>query len=93
MAKVHFHKFNGTEIFANTPLEAWFRSKKWDVSNPVKRSRFLAEGARFALIFKKGGAYLDTDMISLRDYTSMRNVIAAQDQYQLNAAFMVFERG
>ncbi|XP_072896785.1 alpha-1,4-N-acetylglucosaminyltransferase-like isoform X2 [Hemitrygon akajei] len=55
---------NVTELFEDTPLKSWYQKV-----NPQKErfwTHVLADGCRLALIWKYGGIYLDTDIISLR---------------------------
>ncbi|XP_062901053.1 alpha-1,4-N-acetylglucosaminyltransferase-like [Mobula hypostoma] len=55
---------NVTELFEDTPLKGWYQKV-----NPKKErywTHVLADGCRLALIWKYGGIYLDTDIISLR---------------------------
>ncbi|XP_059806196.1 alpha-1,4-N-acetylglucosaminyltransferase-like isoform X3 [Hypanus sabinus] len=58
------------ELFKDTPLESWYqkvnpeREKYW--------AHVLADGCRLALLWKYGGIYLDTDIISLRFERKLR---------------------
>ncbi|XP_062903381.1 alpha-1,4-N-acetylglucosaminyltransferase-like [Mobula hypostoma] len=55
---------NVTELFEDTPLKGWYQKV-----NPLKEkfwTHVLADGCRLALIWRYGGIYLDTDIISLR---------------------------
>ncbi|XP_069755475.1 alpha-1,4-N-acetylglucosaminyltransferase-like isoform X3 [Narcine bancroftii] len=55
---------NATEHFEDTPLKSWYLKV-----NPEKEkywTHVLADASRLALLWKYGGTYLDTDIISLR---------------------------
>ncbi|XP_069755479.1 alpha-1,4-N-acetylglucosaminyltransferase-like isoform X2 [Narcine bancroftii] len=55
---------NATELFEGTPLKSWYLKV-----NPKKEKYWihvLADACRLALLWKYGGTYLDTDIISLR---------------------------
>ncbi|XP_043557740.1 alpha-1,4-N-acetylglucosaminyltransferase-like [Chiloscyllium plagiosum] len=55
---------NPTELFEDTPLIAWYQK----VNPNAERywTHVLADGCRLALLWKYGGIYLDTDIISLK---------------------------
>ncbi|XP_078265918.1 alpha-1,4-N-acetylglucosaminyltransferase-like [Rhinoraja longicauda] len=64
MKNVIILPLNPTELFKDTPLEGWYQKV-----NPEKEKfwpHVLADGCRLALLWKFGGIYLDTDIISLR---------------------------
>ncbi|XP_068135231.1 alpha-1,4-N-acetylglucosaminyltransferase-like isoform X2 [Hyperolius riggenbachi] len=52
------------EVFAETPLLPWYN--KVDPKREVYWTHVSADGCRLALIWKHGGIYLDTDIISLQ---------------------------
>ncbi|XP_069755461.1 alpha-1,4-N-acetylglucosaminyltransferase-like isoform X1 [Narcine bancroftii] len=55
---------NAMELFEGTPLKSWYLKV-----NPEKEKywiRVFSDACRLALIWKYGGTYLDTDIISLR---------------------------
>ncbi|XP_078266078.1 alpha-1,4-N-acetylglucosaminyltransferase-like [Rhinoraja longicauda] len=55
---------NSTELFEDTPLKGWHQKV-----NPEKErfwTHVFADGCRLALLWKYGGIYLDTDIISMR---------------------------
>ncbi|XP_073485106.1 alpha-1,4-N-acetylglucosaminyltransferase-like [Aquarana catesbeiana] len=86
------------ELFNNTPLKSWF-----DKVNPKKEvywSHVSSDACRFALIWKYGGIYTDTDVISLRPIpqdhflaaqdvtTTSSGVLGLSSHYQLAWQFM-----
>ncbi|XP_060691018.1 lactosylceramide 4-alpha-galactosyltransferase-like isoform X2 [Hemiscyllium ocellatum] len=55
---------NPKELFSNTPLAGWY--EKVDPSKETFWYHVLADGCRLALLWKYGGIYLDTDIISIK---------------------------
>ncbi|XP_067897973.1 alpha-1,4-N-acetylglucosaminyltransferase-like isoform X1 [Heterodontus francisci] len=53
-----------TELFEGTPLNGWYQK----VNPNLERywNHVLADGCRLALLWKYGGIYLDTDIISMK---------------------------
>ncbi len=85
------YRINFGEIFDFTPLSSWYRLRKWYVQgNILKSRRFLSDAARWALLFKFGGTYLDSDLVSLAPIPSYNNAVPFQNRYFLNNAFMSF---
>ncbi|KAL5576899.1 hypothetical protein UlMin_018598 [Ulmus minor] len=73
-------------IFKNTHAEAWFNGLKKGNVNP-------------ALLNKFGGIYIDTDVLILKSFSNLRNVIGAQTMAlktgnwsRLNNAVLVFNK-
>ncbi|XP_059806165.1 alpha-1,4-N-acetylglucosaminyltransferase-like isoform X1 [Hypanus sabinus] len=72
------------ELFKDTPLESWYqkvnpeREKYW--------AHVLADGCRLALLWKYGGIYLDTDIISLRSLLFDNFTCLESTGYYNNAA-------
>ncbi len=69
------------ELFTDTPLEKWYQSGVWKVREQIPTARYLGDAARHAYIYKHGGIYLDTDMVTLRNLASLRNVLAYQKNW------------
>ncbi|XP_075194843.1 alpha-1,4-N-acetylglucosaminyltransferase-like [Anomaloglossus baeobatrachus] len=64
LKNVHFFPLVLEDLFGDTPLHSWYlkidpKKERWWYSN-------CSNGCRIALIWKYGGIYLDTDMISKR---------------------------
>ncbi|XP_069484329.1 lactosylceramide 4-alpha-galactosyltransferase [Ambystoma mexicanum] len=78
------------DLFANTPLYAWYSSawRKWE----PHRLPILSDACRIAILWKYGGIYLDTDFIVLKDLKNLTNSIGTQSTYVLNGAFLAFDR-
>ncbi|KAL5581437.1 hypothetical protein UlMin_013879 [Ulmus minor] len=67
-------------IFKNTHAEAWFNSLKKGNVNPgeISLGQNLSNLLRLALLYKFGGIYIDTDVLILKSFSNLRNVIGAQ---------------
>ncbi|GLT63764.1 hypothetical protein SLA2020_363030 [Shorea laevis] len=88
-------------IFENTPAELWFnRLKKGNVDpGEVSMGQNLSNLLRLALLYKFGGTYMDTDVIVLKSFNKLRNVIGAQtidlktkNWSRLNNAVLIFDK-
>ncbi|XVF87521.1 hypothetical protein PTKIN_Ptkin18bG0126700 [Pterospermum kingtungense] len=88
-------------IFKNTYAELWFnRLKKGNVDpGGVSLGQNLSNLLRLALLYKYGGVYIDTDIIVLKSFNSLSNVIGAQsinletkNWSRLNNAVLVFDK-
>ncbi|KAK8592353.1 hypothetical protein V6N13_062935 [Hibiscus sabdariffa] len=87
-------------IFNNTYAETWFnRLKKGNVDpGEVSLGQNLSNLLRLALLYKYGGVYIDTDVLVLKSFTRLRNVISAQsidpgtkNWSRLNNAVLIFD--
>ncbi|XP_068120845.1 alpha-1,4-N-acetylglucosaminyltransferase-like [Hyperolius riggenbachi] len=64
---VYFFPLRMTELFMYTPLITWYQKV-----NPKKEkywTHVISDACRFAMMWKYGGIYMDTDVISLRPVT------------------------
>ncbi|XAR68834.1 Lactosylceramide 4-alpha-galactosyltransferase [Bertholletia excelsa] len=87
-------------LFKNTPAESWFdeikKGKKDAGTIPLAQN--LSNLIRFAVLYKYGGVYLDTDFIILKDLFGLRNSIGAQsvdssgNWTRLNNAVLIFDK-
>ncbi|XP_048460176.1 alpha-1,4-N-acetylglucosaminyltransferase-like isoform X1 [Rhincodon typus] len=80
---------NPKELFSDTPLAGWY--EKVDPSKERHWLHVLADGCRLALLWKYGGIYLDTDIISLKPL-DFRNFICAESEHSANNAALGFNR-
>lgn len=87
-------------LLKNTPAEAWLESMKKGDKDPgfVPFPQNLSNLLRIAVLYKYGGAYLDTDFVVLRDFFDLRNAIGVQSvdsktkQWtRLNNAVLIFD--
>ncbi|KAK8765077.1 hypothetical protein V5799_032317 [Amblyomma americanum] len=61
------------EEFQGTPLEAWYRSGVLNKSShPVEH---LADALRLAVLYKRGGVYLDLDVVVIRPLDSLPSFV------------------
>ncbi|KAJ7542208.1 hypothetical protein O6H91_10G094500 [Diphasiastrum complanatum] len=87
-------------LFRNTSAEIWFRNLRQGKVDPgaVSLSQNLSNLLRLAVLYKFGGIYVDTDVIALRDFSSLSNSIGAQSTEasgqwnRLNNAVLIFDR-
>ncbi|XP_068639639.1 uncharacterized protein [Aristolochia californica] len=88
-------------LLKDTPAEKWFSRLKGGRINPgeVSLGQSLSNLLRLALLYKFGGIYVDTDVIVLKSFSSLRNVIGAQtvdahtgNWSRLNNAVMIFDK-
>ncbi|EPS64460.1 hypothetical protein M569_10322, partial [Genlisea aurea] len=87
-------------LFNNTPGSVWYRRLLHGGVNPgeIPLGQNLSNLLRLGFLYRFGGIYLDTDVIVLRSFQGLRNVIGAQtadastgNWSRLNTAVMVFD--
>ncbi|XP_077147407.1 alpha-1,4-N-acetylglucosaminyltransferase-like [Ranitomeya variabilis] len=61
---IYFLPLRLEKLFANTPLLPWY--KKVNPHREVYWTHVKSDACRFALMWKYGGIYMDTDVISIR---------------------------
>ncbi|XP_067897453.1 lactosylceramide 4-alpha-galactosyltransferase-like [Heterodontus francisci] len=76
-------------LFENTPLNDWYHQVDPDWENYW--IHVLSDACRLALLWKYGGIYLDTDIISLKPLT-FTNFICAQEENLANGAALGFSQ-
>ncbi|KAF8080284.1 hypothetical protein N665_0959s0014 [Sinapis alba] len=88
-------------LLKDTAGESWLEEIQTGKRDPGKISlaQNLSNLMRLAYLFKFGGVYLDTDMIVLKSFKTLRNVIGAQtlepvsrNWTRLNNAVLVFDK-
>lgn len=88
-------------IFRNTEAEPWFNQLRQGIIKPgeISLGQNLSNLLRLALLYKFGGIYIDADVIILKNFTNLRNVIGAQtidlktgNWSRLNNAVMIFDK-
>uniref|UniRef100_A0A3N7GJ94 Alpha 1,4-glycosyltransferase domain-containing protein n=1 Tax=Populus trichocarpa TaxID=3694 RepID=A0A3N7GJ94_POPTR len=94
-------EFFGNHGCKDTHAEKWFKGlKKGNVSpGEVSLGQNMSNLLRLALLYKFGGIYMDTDVIVLKRFTKLRNVIGAQtidletrNWSRLNNAVLIFDK-
>ncbi|XP_068089376.1 alpha-1,4-N-acetylglucosaminyltransferase-like [Hyperolius riggenbachi] len=73
------------EVFKDTPLLSWY--KKVDPKREVYWTHVSSDGCRLALIWKHGGIYFDTDIISIQKIPHQYFLAEESSQYFANSAF------
>ncbi|CAN1853630.1 Lactosylceramide 4-alpha-galactosyltransferase (Fragment) [Linum perenne] len=88
--------------FKGTPGEDWLADMKSGTKDPgyIPLTINLSNLIRIAMIYKYGGAYLDTDFIVLKDFSGLKNAVGAQsidsttnEWTSINNAVIIFDRG
>ncbi|XP_071995736.1 alpha-1,4-N-acetylglucosaminyltransferase-like [Engystomops pustulosus] len=82
---VYFFPLKLKELFIGTPLHSWYKK-----INPEVEKYWVhvsADGCRIALIWKYGGLYMDTDIISMRTIPKQNFIAAQSSQYSSNGVF------
>ncbi|AEE74709.1 putative glycosyltransferase, DXD sugar-binding, alpha 1,4-glycosyltransferase [Arabidopsis thaliana] len=88
-------------LLKDTAGESWLEEIQTGKRDPGKISlaQNLSNLMRLAYLFKFGGVYLDTDMIVLKSFKTLRNVIGAQtlepvsrNWTRLNNAVLIFDK-
>ncbi|KAI3456302.1 hypothetical protein Pfo_012965 [Paulownia fortunei] len=89
-------------LFKNTAAQAWYNQLKRGNVNPgeVSLGQNLSNLLRIGLLYRFGGIYIDTDIIVLKSFGELRNVIGAQtvdlatgNWSRLNNAVIIFDEG
>ncbi|XP_048460177.1 alpha-1,4-N-acetylglucosaminyltransferase-like isoform X1 [Rhincodon typus] len=80
---------NPKELFSDTPLAGWY--EKVDPSKESYWFHVLADGCRLALLWKYGGIYLDTDIISIKPL-DFKNFLCEESSNYANNAALGFNR-
>ncbi|GCC21225.1 hypothetical protein chiPu_0019692 [Chiloscyllium punctatum] len=78
---------NPKELFNSTPLAGWY--EKIDPSKETFWFHVLADGCRLALLWKYGGIYLDTDVISIKPL-QFENFLCEESNNRANNAALGF---
>ncbi|GBG86496.1 hypothetical protein CBR_g41490 [Chara braunii] len=85
--RVRLVKLDYEEIFRGTPFEQWYASGEYEKSRWVKMN--LGNACRLAVLWKKGGTYLDLDVISLNPQPEgLEKAVAAEHVSSINCAFL-----
>ncbi|XP_068136510.1 alpha-1,4-N-acetylglucosaminyltransferase-like [Hyperolius riggenbachi] len=82
---VYFFPLRMDELFNNTPLMTWF--KKTDPKKERYWTHVSSDACRFAMIWKYGGIYMDTDVISIRPIPEADFLAGEHSQSTSSAVF------
>ncbi|XP_011096440.1 uncharacterized protein LOC105175636 [Sesamum indicum] len=89
-------------LFKGTAAQGWYNQLKRGNVDPgeVSLGQNLSNLLRMGLLYRFGGTYVDTDVIVLKSFVGLRNVIGAQtidlatgNWSRLNNAVMIFDEG
>uniref|UniRef100_H3A0X3 Alpha 1,4-glycosyltransferase domain-containing protein n=2 Tax=Latimeria chalumnae TaxID=7897 RepID=H3A0X3_LATCH len=87
LKNVQIQPLDFVSLFEGTPLLAWYKERQ-----PEREQyaiHILADACRLVLVWKYGGTYLDTDIISLQP-APMEDFVAKQDANTINNAAISF---
>ncbi|XP_075117681.1 alpha-1,4-N-acetylglucosaminyltransferase-like [Leptodactylus fuscus] len=87
---VYFFPLRLQELFTDTPFLAWY--KKIDPSREIHWTHVKSDACRFAMIWKYGGIYMDTDVISIRPIPEDNFLAAQSDTITSSAVFGLSRR-
>ncbi|KAM5165094.1 alpha-1,4-N-acetylglucosaminyltransferase-like [Mantella aurantiaca] len=82
---IHIFPLIMEDIFNNTPLFNWY--KKINTTLEKYWIHVSSDGCRLALIWKYGGTYMDTDIISMRPIPHRDFLAGESNQYSSNGIF------
>lgn len=83
-------ELNINSLFENTTLSNWYFNGVYKQSwYPVAK---LSDALRLVLLWKKGGIYLDTDILVLRSMKNLRNCIGLEHNFGVNSAVLIFDK-
>ncbi|XP_053567379.1 alpha-1,4-N-acetylglucosaminyltransferase-like [Bombina bombina] len=82
---VYFFPLKMEEVFKDTPLLPWYL--KVDPKLERHWVHVSSDGCRLALIWKHGGIYMDTDIISIRQIPDKDFLAAQSSKYSSNGVF------
>ena len=82
-------------LVKDTPAEAWLEQITSGTKDPgyVPLSNNLSNLIRLTILYKYGGAYMDTDLIVLRDFSELRNTIGAQSLDPVTRQWIILNNG
>ncbi|KAE8604879.1 hypothetical protein XENTR_v10014875, partial [Xenopus tropicalis] len=82
---IHLYPLRMGVLLKNTPLISWYEKIK--PKNEIHWTHISSDASRLALIYKFGGLYMDTDMISLRPVPDINFLAAESSQISSNGVF------
>ncbi|XP_024384099.1 uncharacterized protein [Physcomitrium patens] len=92
---------NVISLFENLPAGEWFKQQRDGTGDPgcINFMQNMSNIMRLTVLYKYGGIYLDSDVIVLKSFDGLRNVVGAQSRSiavgewtRLNNAVLVFDR-
>ncbi|XP_035221733.1 lactosylceramide 4-alpha-galactosyltransferase-like [Stegodyphus dumicola] len=78
-------------LFHGSPLFDWYRAKKWEKSK--WKASHLSDALRFFLVWKYGGMYLDTDIVTFQSMEHLKNVAITEDWNRVASGILIFDKG
>ncbi|XP_069624223.1 alpha-1,4-N-acetylglucosaminyltransferase-like [Ranitomeya imitator] len=85
LRNIYFFPLKMEDLFIDTPLHSWYQ--KIDLQKQSHWTHVSSDACRLALIWKYGGMYMDTDIISIRVIPSEDFLAAQSSQFSSNGIF------
>ncbi|KAG8511444.1 Alpha-1,4-N-acetylglucosaminyltransferase [Galemys pyrenaicus] len=85
IGNVYFFPLDMKRLFEDTPLFSWFAHV--NVSAQSNWLHVSSDACRLAIIWKYGGIYMDTDVISIRPIPEQNFLAAQSSRYSSNGVF------
>ncbi|XP_037382565.1 alpha-1,4-N-acetylglucosaminyltransferase [Talpa occidentalis] len=85
MDNVFFFPLDMKRLFEDTPLSLWFAGV--NVSTQSNWLHVSSDACRLAIIWKYGGIYMDTDVISIRPIPEQNFLAAQSSRFSSNGVF------
>ncbi|XP_068135238.1 alpha-1,4-N-acetylglucosaminyltransferase-like [Hyperolius riggenbachi] len=87
---IHIYPLIMEQLFSDTPLLSWYM--KVNTTQERFWTHVTADGCRLAAIWKYGGIYMDSDIISIRPIPDHNFLAAEGDQDSSNGVFGFFPK-
>lgn len=84
---VHLIRFDLASVYEGTPFAEWYQRRDWDMGY---RGIHLSDSFRLVLLYRFGGIYLDTDVVSYRSFDGIGVSVGLEDPWVINNAVMSF---
>ncbi|OCT81146.1 alpha-1,4-N-acetylglucosaminyltransferase [Xenopus laevis] len=84
---IYFFPLRMNELLNNTPLMPWYQ--KVNPKTEIYWNHVSSDACRLALIYKYGGLYMDTDIITFRPVPE-KNFLAAEEPQMTGSAVLAF---
>ncbi|XP_068222768.1 lactosylceramide 4-alpha-galactosyltransferase isoform X3 [Palaemon carinicauda] len=91
LPNVNFSWLDLDQLFADSAVQNWHKERRWLV-NEERASIFISDAARWVLLQKYGGIYLDMDALSLRTLPKISDYIGRLDEQQINGAVVALTK-
>ncbi|XP_077507489.1 lactosylceramide 4-alpha-galactosyltransferase-like isoform X2 [Amblyomma americanum] len=94
LPNVVFGSVQASEEFRDTPLESWYSSAA--INRSVFYEKHLSGALRLAVLFKRGGVFLDEDTVTMKPLSEFRTCVSQKllrKGDSVGNSFLFFEAG